>query len=201
MFVAARAQAAIGGCVTVTPEGRRALAAESQTRRTPAHHGGAPRRAVADLDSARVAMVLAVLMRHGRVRRLGDADVHAATVGGIGVREPAADLAIAIAAASSVSETPVPPALCAIGEVALSGDIRRVGGMDRRLAEAARLGFTMALAPADDPGAAGAAPGSAARGGMRIIPVRHIADALSALRSLADQADCPRRADTRAIRP
>jgi DNA repair protein RadA/Sms len=105
-----------------------------------------PRRAVSGLDSARVAMVLAVVERRGRVR-LADRDVFAATVGGVRVTEPAADLAIALAVASASRDSPLPAGLVAVGEVSLSGDVRRVSAVGRRLAEAARLGYTHALVP------------------------------------------------------
>jgi DNA repair protein RadA/Sms len=133
--------------VTVTLEGRRPLLAEVQAlvaRSTLA----TPRRAVSGLDSARVAMVLAVLERRGRVR-LGADDVFSATVGGVRVTEPAADLALALAVASAARDAPIPPATVVLGEVGLSGEVRRVGAVGRRLAEAARLGFSTALVPPD----------------------------------------------------
>ena len=108
--------------------------------------GGTPRRSLAGLDSARVAMLLAGLDRHCGIR-LGEYEVYAATVGGIAATEPAADLAIALALASDRRDVALPPGLCAIGEVSLSGDVRRVSGLERRLSDAARLGFHTALVP------------------------------------------------------
>ncbi|HST65964.1 MAG TPA: DNA repair protein RadA [Mycobacteriales bacterium] len=170
LFLSRRTEAVPGTCVTVTVEGRRPLLAEVQAlvaRSTLA----TPRRAVSGLDASRVAMVLAVLERRGRVK-LGDDDVFSATVGGVRVTEPAADLALALAVASAARDAPIPPTTVVLGEVGLSGEVRRVGAVGRRLAEAARLGFTAALVP-PDPGPVPA--------GMRVTEV---ADLGAALRTL-----------------
>lgn len=145
LFTSERTEGVSGTCVTVTLEGRRPLLAEVQAL-VAASTLATPRRAVSGLDSARVAMVLAVTERRGRVR-LAERDVFAASVGGAKITEPAADLAAALAIASAAHDLPVPSGLVAIGEVALSGELRRVTGVGRRLAEAARLGFTQALIP------------------------------------------------------
>ncbi|HEY9390555.1 MAG TPA: DNA repair protein RadA [Mycobacteriales bacterium] len=147
LFLSQRAEPVPGTCVTVAVEGRRPLLAEVQSL-VASSSLATPRRAVSGLDSARVAMVLAVLERRGRIR-LGDRDVFAATVGGVRLTEPAADLAVALAVASAARDTPLPAGFVALGEVGLSGDVRRVGGVGRRLAEAARLGYTRALVPPD----------------------------------------------------
>ena len=105
-----------------------------------------PRRATSGLDSSRVAMVLAVCERRGNVR-LAQHDTYVATVGGVTLREPAADLATALAVASAASDRPLPPRMIALGEVGLAGDVRPVSAVAQRLAEAARLGFTSALVP------------------------------------------------------
>jgi len=170
LFLSRRTEPVPGTCVTVTVEGRRPLLAEVQAlvaRSTLA----TPRRAVSGLDSARVAMVLAVLERRGRVR-LGADDVFSATVGGVRVTEPAADLALALAVASAARDAPIPPATVVLGEVGLSGEVRRVGAVGRRLAEAARLGFTAALVPPD--------PGPLPDG-MRVTEVADLGAALRAL--------------------
>jgi DNA repair protein RadA/Sms len=167
LFLSRRPEPVPGTCVTVAVEGRRPLLTEVQAlvaRSTLA----TPRRAVSGLDSARVAMVLAVLERRGRVQ-LGADDVFCATVGGVRLTEPAADLALALAVASAARDTPLPPDLVAVGEVGLSGEVRRIGGTGRRLAEAARLGFTTALVPME-PGPVPA--------GLRAIEVPDIAAAL-----------------------
>jgi DNA repair protein RadA/Sms len=136
-----------GAAVTVVLEGKRALLSEVQALVSRSYLP-APRRAVSGLDAARVAMALAVLEKRGRVR-LGEQDVYAATVGGMRVVEPAADLALALAVASAHTDRPIPADLVVIGEVGLAGEVRRVPNVGRRLAEAARLGFTRALVPPD----------------------------------------------------
>ena len=147
-FLSRRAEPVPGTCVTVVVEGKRPLLAEVQALVARSSYGP-PRRTVSGVDSARVAMVLAVLERRGGVR-LCDSDVYCATVGGMRVMEPAADLALALAVASAARDTPLPPDLTAVGEVGLSGDVRQVGAIGRRLIEAARLGFTRALVPTAD---------------------------------------------------
>ncbi len=194
LFLSDRAQAVAGTCVTITVEGRRSLVTEIQALVNKPFGGGSPRRAVSDLDSARVAMLLAVLGRHGQLP-LADLEVYVATVGGITAHEPAADLGIALALASALRERPIPATACAIGEVSLSGDIRRVPNLARRLAEAARLGFTSALVPRGHLGEAVApGPGEA----IRVIPVATIGDALDAALNLPG---CGTGARRTALRP
>ncbi|MGZ4603306.1 MAG: DNA repair protein RadA [Kineosporiaceae bacterium] len=135
-----------GTAVTVTLEGRRPLVAEVQALVGPSAQN-ASRRTTSGLDGNRVAMVLAVLERRCRVGLYGS-DAYAATVGGVRLNEPATDLAVALALASATQDEPLPPRMVAIGEVGLAGEVRPVGGVGRRLAEAARLGFTSALVPA-----------------------------------------------------
>lgn len=154
LFLGDRTAPAAGTCVTVTVEGRRPLVAEVQALVAPTTYPQ-PRRVTSGLDSARVAMILAVLERRAGVR-LGTADCFAATVGGVRLAEPATDLAVALAIASSASDRPLPAGLIAVGELGLAGDIRPVRGLERRLAEAERLGFTHAVVPA---AAAGASTG------------------------------------------
>ncbi len=133
-----------GTCVTVTLEGRRPLVAEVQALVSVAH--GPPRRTTNGLEAARVAMVQAVMSTRMNVR-LQNSDVFVATVGGVRIGEPAADLAITLALASAAVEKPLPVGLVAFGEVGLSGEVRPVPGLSRRLSEAARLGFTQAVVP------------------------------------------------------
>jgi DNA repair protein RadA/Sms len=194
MFLSNRKVAVAGTCVTVTLEGRRPLVTEIQALVNRAIGGGSPRRAVSDLDSSRVAMLLAVLTRHGHLP-LGESEVYAATVGGIAAHEPAADLAIVLALASAARNTPIPPTFCAIGEVSLSGDVRRVGGLGGRLAEAARLGFSTALVPAAHAGER-LPSGSDS---IRTVPVETLGDALAAVANLGGQAKTARRAALRPI--
>ncbi|GAA2519254.1 DNA repair protein RadA [Pilimelia columellifera subsp. columellifera] len=173
LFLTRYAEAVPGTCVTVAMEGRRALVTEVQAL-IGATVAGSPRRTVSGLDSARLAMVLAVLQRRAEKLTLHDREVFAATVGGIRVIEPAADLAVALAVASGGLNLAVSPRLVAIGEVGLTGEVRRVGAVGRRLAEAARLGFTVALAP---PGADSADHG-AVPDGLRVIEVSDVRSAL-----------------------
>ncbi len=146
LFLASTGRDPVAGtAVTVAMEGKRPLLAEVQA--LVAGTGiPSPRRAVSGLDSARVSMVLAVLSRRAGVV-LHDAEVYTATVGGMRLTEPAADLAIALAVASAKADRALPPGLVVLGELGLTGEIRRVTGLDRRIDEAARLGFTTALVP------------------------------------------------------
>ncbi|GEL95317.1 DNA repair protein RadA [Cellulomonas composti] len=146
LFVSQAIHAVPGTCLTVTLEGRRPLATEIQALVAPSAAPN-PRRTTSGVDSSRLAMVLAVLQRRLGVR-LADQDVYVSTVGGARAVEPAADLALALAAVSSRQEQALPRGLVAIGEVGLAGEIRTVTGVTQRLAEAARLGFTRAIVPA-----------------------------------------------------
>jgi DNA repair protein RadA/Sms len=157
-----------GTCVTVAMEGRRALVTEVQAL-IGAQVPGSPRRTVSGLDGARLAMVLAVLQRRTDAK-LHDREVFAATVGGIRIVEPAADLGVALAVASATHDLPLAADLIAIGEVGLTGEVRRVGAVPRRLAEAARLGFRVALVP---PGC-GPAATSGEPAGMHVLEVADV---------------------------
>jgi DNA repair protein RadA/Sms len=174
LFLTRSAEPVPGTCVTVTMEGRRALVTEVQAL-IGAVTAGSPRRTVSGLDGARLAMVLAVLQRRIGELKLHDREVFATTVGGIRVAEPAADLAVALAVASDGLNLAIAPQLTAIGEVGLTGEVRRVGAVARRLVEAARLGFRYALVP---PGCGPAATGPAPSG-MR---VREVSDVPAALK-------------------
>jgi DNA repair protein RadA/Sms len=145
LFVSRHSEPVAGTAISVVVEGKRPMLAEVQALVTSSALAN-PRRAVSGLDSARVAMILAVTEKRCGVR-LGDKDVFTATVGGMKVREPAADLALALAVASAAKDKPLPRGMIAVGEIGLAGEVRRVPGVSRRLAEAARLGFTRALVP------------------------------------------------------
>lgn len=147
LFLSRHATPVAGTCVTVTIEGKRPLVAEVQAL-VARSSLSSPRRSSTGLEASRVAMILAVLERRARVP-LASCDVYTATVGGMRITEPASDLALALAARSAAADQALPSDLIAIGEVGLAGEIRRVGGTSRRLAEAARLGFTRALVPPD----------------------------------------------------
>lgn len=141
-----RAEPIPGTCITVTVAGRRPLLVEMQALVSPTNAPN-PRRGVSGLDSARVAMLIAVTERIARVT-LSDKDVYAATVGGMRSNDPGSDLAVCLAIASAVTGIALPTDVAAIGEVSLSGDIRRVIMLDQRVAEAARLGHERILVPA-----------------------------------------------------
>jgi DNA repair protein RadA/Sms len=160
-----------GTCATVTLQGRRAMPAELQTLITPSA-GEVSRRTVSGLDSARAAMVIAVLQKWGGVALAGK-DVLAATVGGAKMTEPAADLPLALAIWSSARDIPLAPGLVVIGELGLSAEIRPVTGVPRRLAEAARLGFDHAVVP---PGVGVERPR-----GMRVDEAGNLGDAFRSL--------------------
>jgi len=166
LFISRHGSHVPGTCLTVTLEGRRPLIAEVQTLVAPSASAEIPpRRVTAGLDSARVAMVIAVLQRRADVK-LARQDVFAATIGGVRLAEPAVDLAIALALASAAADLSVAGPVVAVGEVGLAGEVRRVPGVARRIAEAQRLGFRRAIVPAgwasehggpEDPDARGAA--------------------------------------------
>jgi DNA repair protein RadA/Sms len=173
LFLTRYSEPVPGTCVTVAMEGRRALVTEIQAL-IGAEVQGSPRRTVSGLDGARLAMVLAVLERRTKQLKLYNREVFAATVGGMRVIEPAADLAVALAVASGGLDLAMAPHLVAIGEVGLTGEVRRVGAVGRRLAEAARLGFRSALVPL------GCGEGSTdgVPAGMRVIEVADLRTAL-----------------------
>ena len=128
-----------GSAVTIALEGTRPLAVEIQALSAPAAYGS-PRRATTGVDANRVLMLIAVLARHAGLN-LGGHDVYVNVAGGLRIDEPAADLAVATALASSLRERPVRRGTVLAGEVALSGRLRAAVRAERRLIEASRLGF------------------------------------------------------------
>ena len=148
VFVSRRRAAIAGSAVVPALEGTRVLLVEVQALVARATFG-TPERKVAGLDRNRVAMLLAVLEKRAELL-LADHDVFVNVVGGVRVAEPAADLAAAIAIASSFADRPVPPDLVAVGEVGLSGEVRGVTQLEARLREAARLGWRRAIAPREN---------------------------------------------------
>lgn len=144
LFLSARNLTVAGTCVTVTLEGRRPMPVEVQALSVPA--AGPPRRTTSGVDSSRVAMMLAVLQSRLGVHFERN-DVFVSTVGGAKALEPSVDVAIALALASAASDLPLAPGVIAVGEVSLTGELRPVVGLQRRLNEAARLGFHTAILP------------------------------------------------------
>lgn len=175
LFLGDRTQSAPGTCVTVTMEGRRPLLAEVQALVAPTSTPQ-PRRVTSGLDNARVAMMLGVLERRAGVK-LAQQDCFTATVGGVKLTEPATDLAVALAMASSASDAALPSGLVALGEVGLAGDVRPVTSLARRLSEAARLGFTDAIIPAHR--------ATTAPQGLAVHEVSTLQDALRVARRLS----------------
>jgi len=129
-----------GSAVTITLEGSRPLAVEIQALVAPAGYGS-PRRATTGIDVNRVLMLIAVLARHAGLNLIGH-DVYVNVAGGLRIEEPAADLAVAAALASSLRERAVREGTVLAGELSLSGRLRPAPRAERRMAEAARLGFT-----------------------------------------------------------
>jgi DNA repair protein RadA/Sms len=144
-FLAERMVNSPGSAVAVTMEGTRPLLVEVQGL-TSASNLGNPRRTPNGVDFNRLLLVTAVLTRRVGIH-LADQDVFVNVVGGLRISEPAADLAIAAAIASSVKDAPVKANAVLIGEIGLSGELRWVGQMNARLNEAAKLGFKTAIIP------------------------------------------------------
>ena len=178
LFISQRSDPVPGTCVTVTLEGRRPLLAEVQTL-VAGSVLEVPKRVTSGLDAARVGMVLAVLQRRGKVS-IGRSDVYAATVGGVRLTEPSVDLAVALALASACADLKVPGDMIAIGEVGLAGEVRRVSGVQRRLAEAERMGFRRALIPPGSGGLPGSGESRDGRGGT-LTDVREVPDIRTAI--------------------
>ena len=145
VFLAERMVNAPGSAIAVTMEGTRSLLVEIQALASHSSFGH-PRRTANGVDFNRLLLITAVLTRRVGLR-LYDQDVFANVIGGLQVGEPAADLAVAVAIASSVRDKPVAADLAMIGEVGLSGEVRAVGQTAARLKEAARLGFRRCLLP------------------------------------------------------
>jgi DNA repair protein RadA/Sms len=170
-FLSERAASAPGSAVVCAMEGSRPLLVEIQALTTPTHFG-MPRRTAAGVDYNRMLVLLAVLERRAGLH-LATQDVYVSVAGGIAVDEPAADLGIASAVASSLRNRPVDPQTVVIGEVGLAGEIRAVPQLAKRLAEAVRLGFQRAVIPRRE--------GVHAPAGMTVVAVDRLADALEAL--------------------
>ena len=144
-FISQRWGEAIGSVVVPTLEGSRPLLVEIQAL-TNHTSFGLPRRTANGVDFGRLLLVTAVLTRRVGLK-LGNQDIIANATGGLRIREPAADLGIALSITSSFRDVGVDPQLAAVGEVGLSGELRAVSQLDRRVSEAARLGFKRCLVP------------------------------------------------------
>lgn len=169
LFIHHRTESVVGTAVTVAMDGRRAMLGEIQTLAIPVEMNF-PKRYVTGIEASRLSMVLAVLARR-RGHNLTRKEVYAATVGGMKIVEPAADLATTLALASTATETPLPHGLVVVGELGLGGEVRSVPQLTQRLNEAERLGFHTAIVPA------GSGKHSSS---MKIIEVRNLHQALEA---------------------
>jgi DNA repair protein RadA/Sms len=145
VFLSQRSEGAVGSVIVPAIEGTRPLLVEIQALTSPTAFG-LPRRNANGVDYNRLLMITAVLTKRARLS-LGTQDIITNVAGGIKVNEPAADLAIALAIASSFKNAGVEPGLVVIGEIGLSGELRAVSQLEKRLAEAAKLGFTSCLIP------------------------------------------------------
>jgi DNA repair protein RadA/Sms len=144
-FLAEHDGPAPGSVIAPTLEGSRPLLVEVQALVAPGP-GGTPRRTASGVDPNRVALLVAVLARRAGIG-LASHDIYVNLAGGLSVDEPGIDLPLALALASSLRDRPVRPSTVAIGEVGLLGELRSVAGVERRLREAARLGFDRAIVP------------------------------------------------------
>jgi len=182
-FLAEHDAPAPGSVVAPVLEGSRPLLVEVQALVAPTG-APSPRRTASGVDPNRLALLVAVLGRRAGIG-LGTHDVYANLAGGLTVTEPGLDLPLALALASSLRDRPIVPGTVAIGEVGLLGELRAVGGLDRRLREAARLGFTRAVAPRARGRDAARVPG------IEVVEVGSLADAVRV--SLLEVAAGPRR--------
>ncbi len=162
-----------GACVLVTQEGTRPLLVEIQALVDTAHVPN-PRRLSIGLEAQRLALLLAVLHRHGGIATF-DQDVFVNAVGGVRIEEPAADLVVLLAIVSSIRDRPLPRGLVAFGEVGLAGEVRPAPRGQERLREAAKLGFSLAIIPRAN------APKQAIEG-MEIVAVDRLTEAVDRVR-------------------
>ena len=172
-FLAERRPGAVGSVVVSTLEGSRPILAEVQALTSPSLLP-TPRRVATGIDFNRLLLVCAVLSRRFGIS-LANQDVMVNVAGGLKIGEPAADLGVALAIASSLRSVPVSPQLAAVGEVGLSGEIRGVPQIQRRLAEVARLGLQKCLIPAISEGSVQDAPA-----GLTTTPVATLGEAVLA---------------------
>lgn len=170
-FIAERLVTASGSAIAITLEGTRPLLVELQALTSPTTFSN-PRRTAICIDSNRLLLISAVLSKRLGLK-LWEQDIFANVIGGLKIAEPAADLALALAIASSYHDHPLPADLAVVGEVGLGGELRQVGQLAARLSEAQKIGFKRALVPrlrrhVDMPA------------GIELIEARNLAEALRA---------------------
>jgi DNA repair protein RadA/Sms len=186
LFLADRVPGLSGSAIVPTMDGQRPILVEIQAL-TDRSHLASPRRSAQGVDAGRLGFLLAVLERRAGMA-VHDQDVYALAVGGARVAEPGADLAVVLAVASARSDVALDPDVVVCAEVGLAGELRRVAHIERRLAEAARLGFREALVPAGTP----------APDGLRVVPLRSLAEAIDHIgieRSVSRSGEHPWGAD------
>jgi DNA repair protein RadA/Sms len=172
IFLADRTHRASGAAVTISLEGTRPLLVEVQALASATSYG-MPSRTATGVDHTRLLMLLAVLSKRTGLR-LGQHDIYVNVVGGLDLHEPAVDLGIAAAIASSYKEQQIPADLALVGEVGLGGEIRPVTRLETRLREAARLGFRRCIVPRHHREALNGLPG------IQMIPAGSLAEAIAA---------------------
>lgn len=170
VFLEERLDGATGSAIVVTMEGTRPILAEVQALVTPTVFGNA-KRTTTGLDFNRVSLIMAVLEKRCGLL-LQNQDAYLKSAGGVRLDEPAIDLAVAVAIASSYKEKPTNPQECYIGEIGLTGEIRRVNRIEQRLNEASKLGFTKIFVPKNS------LPGLTIPQGIQVIGVTTVSEVL-----------------------
>ena len=172
-LISHRALGASGSVVFCCMEGSRPMLVDLQALATQSFYA-VPRRTVNGADQGRVALLLAVLEKRAGLR-LYNQDVYINVAGGLSLSEPAIDLPLCVAVASSLSDVPLPADLAVMGEIGLTGEVRAIPQMERRLSECVRLGFKQIMCPADS------ARKLKTPEGITLMPVRTLAQAISLL--------------------
>ncbi len=166
LFLSDRRPDASGSVVAPIVQGRRPMLVEVQALVAPTA-APMPRRSATGFDASRLPLLLAILEQHAGIR-LGTAEVYASVAGGVRAAEPGVDLAVALAIVSAHDAAPLAPGTVAIGEIGLGGELRQVTQSARRIAEAARLGFTRVIGP----------PSLTSVGGLRVEAARSVREAI-----------------------
>jgi DNA repair protein RadA/Sms len=173
LFLAERREGSPGSAVVATLEGSRPMLVEVQALVSPTSFG-TPRRMSLGIDPNRTSLLLAVLEKRVGLELLGD-DVFVSVAGGLDVGEPAADLGVAAAVASSFRNRPIPPHTAMFGEVGLAGEVRSAGQSPLRIREAAQMGFTRCILPGRN------LPREAEGEGIALVGVESLTEALDRL--------------------
>ncbi len=174
MFLADRRTGVAGSAVVPTMEGKRPIVVELQALTTDSVPNVPSRRSAQGIDGGRLSMLMAVLGRRGRLP-VGEQDVYASAAGGARLNEPGLDLGICLSVASAMCDTPLPADLAMFGEVGLGGEVRQVSHAQRRVTEAARLGFRRVVVPAKSPD-----PADELDGQVTLLRVNTLVEALRA---------------------